>query len=170
MTIISNSFAPACRQLLPKYTISTLRSIDIVDNQKDYGRILKLSRFQQAKKERRVNAFPKNTLTLPHYPRPRFLRCGLRHKVMIIFSICKKSIFLTTTKIFLVAMSLQHPRMRQPDAVTFQAPPAPGFPLITARNHHPFLSQFRQTSERNSAKSRHENQPNLGTNPAKPRN
>lgn len=45
MTIISNSFAPACRQLLPKYTISTLRSIDIVDNQKDYGCILKFTRF-----------------------------------------------------------------------------------------------------------------------------
>lgn len=45
MTIISNSFAPACRQLLPKYTISTLRSIDIVDNQKGYGCILKFSRF-----------------------------------------------------------------------------------------------------------------------------
>lgn len=45
MTIISNSFAPACCQLLPKYTISTLRSIDIVDNQKDYGCILKFTRF-----------------------------------------------------------------------------------------------------------------------------
>lgn len=45
MTIISNSFAPACRQLLPKYTISTLRSIDIVDIQKGYGCILKFSRF-----------------------------------------------------------------------------------------------------------------------------
>ena len=45
MTIISNSFAPACRQLLPKYTISTLRSIDIVDNQKDYGCILKFFSF-----------------------------------------------------------------------------------------------------------------------------
>lgn len=45
MTIISNSFAPACRQLLPKYTISTLRSIDIVDNQKDYGCILKFTSF-----------------------------------------------------------------------------------------------------------------------------
>ena len=45
MTIISNSFAPACRQLLPKYTISTLRSIGIVDNQKGYGCILKFTRF-----------------------------------------------------------------------------------------------------------------------------
>ena len=49
MTIISNSFAPACRQLLPKYTISTLRSIDIVDNQKGYGCILKFTRFQHFK-------------------------------------------------------------------------------------------------------------------------
>lgn len=57
MTIISNSFAPACRQLLPKYTISTLQSIDIVDNQKGYGCILKFTRFLIAKKERRVNAF-----------------------------------------------------------------------------------------------------------------
>ncbi len=57
MTIISNSFAPACRQLLPKYTISTLRSIDIVDNQKDYGCILKFSRFQNVKKVRPINAF-----------------------------------------------------------------------------------------------------------------
>ena len=57
MTIISNSFSPACRQLLPKYTISTLRSIDIVDNQKDYGCILKFTRFLMVKKERRVNAF-----------------------------------------------------------------------------------------------------------------
>lgn len=45
MTIISNSFAPACRQLLPKYTISTLRSIDIVDIQNGYGCILKFTRF-----------------------------------------------------------------------------------------------------------------------------
>ena len=45
MTIISNPFAHACRHLLPKYTISTLRSIDIVDNQKDYGCILKFTRF-----------------------------------------------------------------------------------------------------------------------------
>lgn len=45
MTIISNSFSLACRLLLSKYTISTLRSIDIVDNQKDYGCILKFSRF-----------------------------------------------------------------------------------------------------------------------------
>lgn len=56
MTIISNSFAPACRQLLPKYTISTLRSIDVVDNQKGYECILKFTRFPIVKKER-SNAF-----------------------------------------------------------------------------------------------------------------
>ena len=52
MTIISNSFAPACRQLLPKYTISTLQSVDIADNQDSYGVILKFSRFRKVKKER----------------------------------------------------------------------------------------------------------------------
>lgn len=56
MTIISNSFAPACRQLLPKYTISTLQSTDIVDNQDSYGWIWKFTRFPIVKKER-SNAF-----------------------------------------------------------------------------------------------------------------
>lgn len=45
MTIIVNPFAHDCRHLLSKYTISTLQSIDIVDNQKDYGCILKCTRF-----------------------------------------------------------------------------------------------------------------------------
>ncbi len=45
MTIISNPFARTRRHLPQKYTISTLRSIDIVDNQKDYGCILKFTRF-----------------------------------------------------------------------------------------------------------------------------
>lgn len=57
MTIISNPFALACRQLLPKYTISTLQSTDIVDNQDSYGWIWKFTRFLTVKKERRVNAF-----------------------------------------------------------------------------------------------------------------
>ncbi len=45
MTIISNSFVSAWRHLLSKYTISTLQSVDIADNQDSYGRILKFSRF-----------------------------------------------------------------------------------------------------------------------------
>lgn len=45
MTIISNSFAPACRHLPKKYTISTLQSVDIADTQHDYGCILKFFRF-----------------------------------------------------------------------------------------------------------------------------
>lgn len=57
MTIISNPFARIRRHLPQKYTISTLQSIDIADNQEDYGCILKFTRFQQAKKERQVNAF-----------------------------------------------------------------------------------------------------------------
>lgn len=52
MTIISNPFAPACRNLLSKYTISTLQSTDIVGNQEDYGCILKFTRFPFVKKER----------------------------------------------------------------------------------------------------------------------
>lgn len=48
MTIISNTFALACRHLLSKYTISTLQSIDITDNQYDYQCILKFSRFRLA--------------------------------------------------------------------------------------------------------------------------
>ena len=64
MTIISNSFAPACRQLLPKYTISTLQSVDIADNQDSYGGILKFTRFLIVKKERRVNAFIMSTRPL----------------------------------------------------------------------------------------------------------
>lgn len=45
MTIISNAFAPNCRHLLSKYTISTLQSVDIADNQHGYGCITKFSRF-----------------------------------------------------------------------------------------------------------------------------
>lgn len=45
MTIISNSFAPACRHLPQKYTISTLQSVDTADNQDSYERIFKFSRF-----------------------------------------------------------------------------------------------------------------------------
>lgn len=52
MTIISNPFSLACRLLLSKYTISTLQSIDIADNQDSYERIWKFSRFQRVKKER----------------------------------------------------------------------------------------------------------------------
>lgn len=57
MTIISNTFALACRHLLSKYTISTLQSIDITDNQYDYQCILKFSRFQRVKKERLSKRF-----------------------------------------------------------------------------------------------------------------
>lgn len=46
MTIISNPFARTRRHLPQKYTISTLQSIDIADNQEDYGCILKFTRFQ----------------------------------------------------------------------------------------------------------------------------
>ena len=80
MTIISNSFAPACRQLLPKYTISTLRSIDIVDNQKGYGCILKLTRFRKVKKERQVNASKKCLPTLPHSPDRGFCEAACDRK------------------------------------------------------------------------------------------
>lgn len=45
MTIISNPFARTRRHLPQKYTISTLQSIDIADNQEDYGCILKFTRF-----------------------------------------------------------------------------------------------------------------------------
>lgn len=47
MTNISNSFAYDFCQLPSKYTISTLQSVDIADNQHSYGRILKFSRFNQ---------------------------------------------------------------------------------------------------------------------------
>ena len=57
MTIISNPFARTRRHLPQKYTISTLQSIDIADNQEDYGCILKFTRFRSVKKERIVNAF-----------------------------------------------------------------------------------------------------------------
>lgn len=43
MKIISNPFARAFRHLPPKYTISTLQSIDIADNQDSYGCIWKFS-------------------------------------------------------------------------------------------------------------------------------
>jgi len=45
MTIISNPFAHDCHHLLSKYTISTLRSVDIADNQDSYGYIWKFTRF-----------------------------------------------------------------------------------------------------------------------------
>lgn len=57
MTNISNPFAPNGRHLLSTYTISTPQSVDIADNQKGYGCILKFTRFRKVKKERRVNAF-----------------------------------------------------------------------------------------------------------------
>lgn len=56
MTNISNPFSRDCRQLPQKYTISTLYSANIADNQDSYGYILKFSRFLTVKKERRVNA------------------------------------------------------------------------------------------------------------------
>lgn len=58
MKIISNPFALACRHLLSKYTISTLQSVDIADNQHSYGCILKFTRFRKVKKER-GKRFPK---------------------------------------------------------------------------------------------------------------
>jgi len=45
MTIISNPFVPACRHLPQKYTISTLQSVDIADNQYSCGCIWKFCRF-----------------------------------------------------------------------------------------------------------------------------
>lgn len=45
MTNISNPFSLDCRQLPQKYTISTLYSANIADNQDSYGYIWKLSRF-----------------------------------------------------------------------------------------------------------------------------
>ena len=57
MTNISNPFSLDCRQLPQKYTISTLYSANIADNQDSYGYIWKFSRFRSVKKERRVNAF-----------------------------------------------------------------------------------------------------------------
>lgn len=45
MTNISNPFAPNGRHLLSTYTISTPQSVDIADNQKGYGCILKFTRF-----------------------------------------------------------------------------------------------------------------------------
>lgn len=57
MTIISNSFAPACRQLLPKYTISTLQSVDIADNQHSYRCILKIFQISDSQEQASINAF-----------------------------------------------------------------------------------------------------------------
>lgn len=48
MTIISNSFAPTCLYLPPKYTISTLQFVNIADNQDGYGCIWKFIRFIKA--------------------------------------------------------------------------------------------------------------------------
>lgn len=45
MTNISNPFSRDCRQLPQKYTISTLYSANIADNQDSYGYILKFTRF-----------------------------------------------------------------------------------------------------------------------------
>lgn len=59
MTIILNPFAPNCRHLPQKYTISTLQSVNIADNQNIHGCILKFSRFQRVKKVRRVTLFDK---------------------------------------------------------------------------------------------------------------
>lgn len=39
MANVSNPFAPAGRHLPKKYTISTLQSVDIADNQDSYGYI-----------------------------------------------------------------------------------------------------------------------------------
>lgn len=131
---------------------------------------MKFSRFQQAKKERRVNAFPKNYADPPALPSTEVSALWSAAQSYDNFFDLQNSIFLNTTRIYLVAMSLQHPRMRQPDAVTFQAPLAPGFPLITARAPTHYYPNF--------AKSRNETPPNLGTklrqvserNLAKPRN
>lgn len=52
MINISNSFVYDFRHLPPKYTISTLQSVDIADNQDSCGCIWKFTRFPIAKKER----------------------------------------------------------------------------------------------------------------------
>lgn len=57
MTNISNPFSLDCRQLPQKYTISTLHSANIADNQDSYGYIWKFTRFLCVKKERRINAY-----------------------------------------------------------------------------------------------------------------
>lgn len=45
MTNISNPFAPNCRHLPQKYTISTLQSANVADTQNGYGCIYKFYRF-----------------------------------------------------------------------------------------------------------------------------
>lgn len=69
MTNISNPFSLDCRQLPQKYTISTLYSANIADNQDSYGYIWKFTRFLIAKKEFRVNASKKIMSANPH-PNP----------------------------------------------------------------------------------------------------
>lgn len=49
MTNISNPFSLDCRQLPQKYTISTLYSANIADNQDSYGYIWKFSQVSNHK-------------------------------------------------------------------------------------------------------------------------
>lgn len=85
MTIISNSFATACIYLPKKYTISTLYSANIADNQDSYGYIWKFTRFPFVKKERQVNAFH-YVCTPPLKPRPGFCIAICDSKVNKFFS------------------------------------------------------------------------------------
>ena len=76
MTIISNSFAPACRQLLPKYTISTLQSVDIADNQDSYGYIYEIFSGFHLQDKHNASYFFQNVVTD---------RCLSYAKLIIIF-------------------------------------------------------------------------------------
>ncbi len=76
MTIISNSFAPAGRHLPKKYTISTLQSVDIADNQDSYGYIYE--NFQISVCQERASSKRFSLCLHPAAQTPNgLLHCGL---------------------------------------------------------------------------------------------
>lgn len=76
MTIILNPFAPACRHLLSKYTISTLLSANIADNHYSYGCILKISQVFTYK------------ISITFLMKPKCRRKGLEPFLLQKYTIC----------------------------------------------------------------------------------
>lgn len=88
MINISNSFVYDFRHLPPKYTISTLQSVDIADNQDSCGCIWKFTRFRKVKKERQVNAFQMSA-DPPALPLTGLPLCGLQCKITTFLRLIK---------------------------------------------------------------------------------
>ena len=84
MTNISNPFALACRHLPQKYTISTLQSVNIADNQDSYGYIYEIFQISRCQERTSVNAF--HYVCIPtRLSLEGLLRCGMHRRISCYF-------------------------------------------------------------------------------------